>query len=255
MHILEKKIRDAQAAGRCALIPYITAGFPDESAFWSAVAELDACGADIIELGVPFSDPVADGPVVEAAAQRALEGGMTLDRLLRGLESRKGTFSAGLVIMGYLNPFLQYGFARFAREAARAGVQGCIIPDLPHEEDAPYRARLAANGMALIPLVGQNTSAERMRLYAQQSEGYAYVVSVMGTTGGQGALPVQARDTLSRARSVFSVPLALGFGLQNPQQLAHIPAQARPDAVVFGSALLRHIDVGNSPSSFMKIWM
>lgn len=248
MHSLEEKIRTTQS--RFALIPYITAGFPTRATFWQQVEELDAHGADIIEIGVPFSDPVADGPVVEDAARRALAEGMSLELLLSELDARKHSLRAGLVLMGYMNPFLQYGLERFARDAAAAGVQGCIVPDLPYEEAEAFRLALRAQGIALITLVGQNTSEERMRLYATVSEGYVYVVSVMGTTGGKGSLPAAAAETLARARKVFTVPLALGFGLEKASQVAALPVL--PDAVVFGSALLRHIDAGNSAASFMQ---
>ncbi len=254
MHLLEAKIQAAQAAGRTALIPYIPYGYPDRAAFWEHARGLDAAGADILEIGVPFSDPVADGPVVENAARAALAGGATLAALLEDLTARRGDFSCGLVLMGYLNPFLQYGMERFAQAAAAAGVSGCIVPDLPYEEAAPYRELLAAQGIALITLVGQNTPEDRMRLYAEHSAGYVYVVSVLGTTGQRGTLPPQAQETLRRARGIFSVPLALGFGLREPAQLAALPQAVRPEAAVFGSALIRHLDAGGTPEDFLRVW-
>ena len=254
MHILEEKIVAARKAGRMALIPFVTAGFPSRERFWGVIRELDASGADIIEIGVPFSDPVADGPVVEAASMRALESGVSLAGIMEELAAHKGEVSAGIVLMGYMNPFLQYGLERFAREAAEAGVNGVIVPDLPFEEAAPMRETLRAQGLALIPLVGPNTSAERMALYAEVSEGYAYVVSVMGTTGVRNALPPEVPEVLARAHSVFRLPVALGFGLKGPAQLDAIPEAIRPDAAVFGSSLLRHLDAGGSPQSFMEVW-
>ena len=178
MHILEQKIRNARAGGRTALIPFITAGFPSPERFRGAVEELDAHGADIIEIGIPFSDPVADGPVVEEASRRALASGVTLRGILKDLRTFP-RLQAGLVLMGYMNPILQYGPDSFARDAADAGVAGCIIPDVPLEESGELRAMLGARGIALIPLVGQNTAEERMREYAAVSEGFVYVVSVM----------------------------------------------------------------------------
>lgn len=254
MHILEQKIRDANAAGRPARIPFLTAGFPDVASFWPALMELDESGADIIEIGVPFSDPVADGPVVEAASRRALSEGVSLAGILADLGRRRGLIKAGLVLMGYLNPFLQHGFDRLARDAAAAGVQGLIVPDLPHEESGPLRQALKPQGVALIPLVGQNTSAERMALYAGEGEGYVYVVSVMGVTGARDALAPQVEATMRRARAAFGLPLALGFGLREPGQLNALPEAARPDAVVFGSALLKHLEAGGSAAEFMARW-
>ena len=253
-HLLEERLRAAQQAGRTALIPFVTAGFPTPETFWNVLRELDASGADVIEIGVPFSDPVADGPVVEAASVKALQFGVTLQGILSDLRAHKGELKAGLVLMGYLNPFLQYGFERFAHDAAQAGVHGCIVPDLPLEESADLQAALDAHGLALIPLVGPNTSAERMAQYAQTARGYVYVVSVMGTTGERGALPPELPSVLARARQTFSLPIALGFGLKEPAQLDSLPPNLRPEAAVFGSALLKHLDAGYSPASFMQRW-
>lgn len=254
MHILEEKIRAAREAGRTALIPFVTAGFPDEGSFWPAVRELDEGGADIIEIGIPFSDPVADGPVVEEASRRVLSDGMSLSRLLGELEERKDFFHCGMVLMGYYNPIMQYGLEKFAVDAARAGVHGVIVPDLPYEEAAELRALLTAQGIALIALVGPNTDEARMRLYASVSQGYVYVVSTMGTTGQRSLLVPQVAATMRRARSVFSLPLALGFGLSEPAQIEDLPPDARPDAAVFGSALLRHLDEGGRAADFIARW-
>ena len=254
MNVLEQKIREANAAGRPALIPFLTAGFPDRASFWPTLMELDENGADIIEIGVPFSDPVADGPVVEAASRRALSEGVNLGGILQELRERKTLIHAGVVLMGYVNPFLQYGFDKLARDAAAGGVHGLIVPDLPLEEAGPLRDALKRQDIALIPLVGPNTTAARMALYDGVSEGYAYVVSVMGVTGARSALPAQVTETLVRARSSFRLPLALGFGLREPAQLEAFPAGARPDAVVFGSALLSHLDDGHTAAEFMARW-
>ncbi len=254
MHRLEKIIREAKAEGRTALIPYIPYCYPDRKNFWKHAVSLAQHGADVLEIGVPFSDPVADGPVVESAARKALENGATVKGLLEDLAAHRQEISCGRVLMGYLNPFLQYGMERFASEAAKIGVEGCIIPDLPYEESAPFKSVLEKQGIALIPLVGQNTSLERMRAYAAESQGYCYVVSILGTTGSRDALPAAVQDTLARARKVFSIPLAVGFGLQHPKQLAELSETVRPDAAVFGSSLLRHLANGGSAETFLNIW-
>ncbi len=251
-HFLTRRIREANAQGRCALIPFVTAGFPDRERFWDSLMELDAQGADVLEIGVPFSDPVADGPVVEAASQRALEQGVTLDWLLEELRHRNGAFKAGLVLMGYYNPFLQYGLERFAADAAAAGVSGCIVPDLPLNEDDALRQALEARGLALIPLIGLNTREERMRAYAEKAHGYAYLVSVLGTTGVRDCFPPELERVFSLAESTFDVPVAVGFGISGPEQVDALPV--RPKAVVFGSALLRHLDEGRSAAEFMRRW-
>ena len=254
MHILEEKIRAAKAESRLALIPFVTAGFPSRERFWNVIRELDDAGADIIEIGVPFSDPVADGPVVEAASIRALASGVTLRGIVEELLEHRGEIKAGLVLMGYMNPFLQYGLKRLAKDAARAGVHGLIVPDLPYDEAEGMRNILREQGLALIALVGPNTSEERMKLYADVSEGYVYVVSVMGTTGERGQLPPEVPQVLERVRKVFSLPVALGFGLKRPEQLDELPEGERPDAAVFGSSLLKHLDAGRTANSFMKVW-
>ena len=254
MHILEEKIRAAKASGRLALIPFVTAGFPSREQFWSVIRELDEAGADVIEIGVPFSDPVADGPVVEAASIRALASGVTLRGIMEELLEHRDEIKAGLVLMGYMNPFLQYGLEQLAQDAARAGVHGLIVPDLPFDEAGEMRRILREQSVALIALVGPNTNEERMKLYADVSEGYVYVVSVMGTTGERGQLPLEVPQVLERARKVFSLPVALGFGLKRPEQLEALPEGERPDAAVFGSSLLKYLDGGGSARSFMEIW-
>lgn len=251
-HRLTAAINNAVRQGRVALIPFLTAGFPTPETFWTHLDELDAGGADIIEIGVPFSDPVADGPVVEAASQQALAQGVTLAWILEGLHERRGRYRAELVLMGYYNPFLQYGLQRFGRQAAEAGVAGCIVPDLPLEEDGPLRQALEARDIALIPLVGLNTDRGRMRAYARQARGYAYLVSVLGTTGVRSGFSGEVEQACALAREVFDVPVALGFGISGPEQVADLPV--RPEAVVFGSALLAHLECGNSAASFMARW-
>ncbi len=249
---LQQRIETANREGRTALIPFLTAGFPDRDVFFQALRGLDEAGADIIEIGVPFSDPVADGPVVEEASRRALKNGVTLNRLLRQLRELNPGLRAGLVLMGYYNPFLQYGLEKLAGDAAKAGVQGFIVPDLPLEEDGPLRSILQEHGMDLIALVGPNTDDARMRAYAQVAAGYVYAVSVMGTTGVRHDLPAQAAETVHRAQAAFDLPVALGFGIHSPEQVAAMPV--KPQAVVFGSALLRHLDQGGDAESFMSVW-
>lgn len=254
MHILEEKIRNANRSGRIALIPFLTAGFPNEEKFWQAIEELDKSGADIIEIGVPFSDPVADGPVVEMASNRALAAGVTLSGIINSLQSKRKKIKAAIVLMGYLNPFLQYGIKNLAQDAANAGVNGLIIPDLPLDESMEIKKALEGEAIALIPLVGPNTSLERMRLYAEDAKGYVYVVSVLGITGERKKIAEEAAKTISRAREAFSLPVALGFGLKEPSQLEILPKNSRPDAAVFGSALLTHLDKGASVEEFMRKW-
>ncbi|MDY7000386.1 MAG: tryptophan synthase subunit alpha [Thermodesulfobacteriota bacterium] len=234
------------------MIPFLPAGFPDKNRFWDELLELDKSGADIIEIGVPFSDPVADGPVVEQASLECLERGVNLSWIFEELGKRKGEFQAGLVLMGYYNPFLQYGLEKLAKDAAEAGVAGFIVPDLPLEESKEMKAALSTHGLDLIPLVGLNTSKERLSLYADSATGFAYFVSVLGTTGVRESLPHEIRQRLGLAREAFSIPLALGFGVKTPDQLLEFTDLV--DAVVFGSALIRHVRAGKGAAEFMAAW-
>lgn len=254
MNILKEKIQTAMQEKRLALVPFVTAGFPNEEKFWEVIYELDNSGADIIEIGVPFSDPMADGPIVEDASRRALENGVTLEGILKGLLDRKGTLKVGIILMGYMNPFHEYGFEKMAKDAKDAGVHGFIIPDLPFEEFDNYVELLEKEGLAFIPLIGLNTSEERMLLYTKCDSAYVYIVSTMGTTGSAVNLTKSLSQTMQRARKVFNTPLALGFGLKEPAQLESIPKEDYPDAVIFGSALLQDIDSGKSVSAFMAKW-
>lgn len=255
MHLLEKRIRLAVQEGRIARIPSLTAGFPDKEAFWDILGELDENGADIIETGVPFSDPVADGPVMEAASRKALENGATLKWLLEELAARKGKSRAALVLRGYYNPFLQYGLERLAADAQGAGMHGLVVPDLPYEEQASLRIALKKRGLALITVIGPNTSAERMACYASEAEGYVHVASGPGAPGGRKALSQTASETLARAGKAFSLPLALDFGISSPEQMAPLSKADKPDAVVFRDALGHHLISGGSVKDFMEPWL
>ncbi len=250
--ILTTRIMEALGAGRKALIPFLPAGFPDKDRFFDELDALDAGGADVIEIGVPFSDPVADGPVVEKATLECLARGSCLSWLLGELAGRKGRYRAGLVLMGYYNPFLQYGLDRLAEDAAKAGVAGCIVPDVPLEESGPMAAALAKHGLDLIPLVGINTPEDRLAAYAKIARGYVYFVSVLGTTGMRETLPAEVKDRLAVVRRLFDVPVALGFGIKSPEQLGAFGDLI--DGVVFGSALIAHINGGGTAAEFMRRW-
>lgn len=247
---LTQRIR--AAGDRKALIPFLPAGFPGLDEFWDALEELDKSGADVIEIGVPFSDPVADGPVVEQASLECLERGVNLEWILKGLKQNRSRYESEIVLMGYYNPFYQYGLEKLAREAADAGVAGFIVPDLPFEESAEFRKALDDRGLDLIPLVGLNTGDDRLKLYADGARGFAYFVSVMGTTGAKLSGPDEIRDKLAVARKAFDVPLALGFGISRPGDVEKFGEHL--DAVVIGSALIKHLRGGGSCKDFMEAW-
>ena len=238
------------------ILPFITAGDPGLDRLRPLLAEFLSLGCLTVEVGLPHSDPVADGPVVEHASLKCLDAGVNLAWILRELAVRKGRYKAGLVLMGYLNPVLQYGLDRFARDAASAGVHGVILADVPFEESGPIRAAFDPAGLVLIPLVGLNTTPERMALYAREGKGFVYFVSVLGTTGVQAGfdsgLPEAIRSGLAAAKAAFDIPVALGFGLKHPDQLKALDGLV--DAAVFGSALIRHIDQGGDSTGFMQVW-
>jgi len=216
-------------------MPYLMAGFPDLAAS-RAVGEacIDA-GANLLELGVPFSDPLADGPVIHAAATEALKAGSTLHGVLRVCESLAE--QVPVVLMVYANVVLAGGDGAFAERAAAAGAAGLIVPDLPHDEAAGIRESCDANGLALVPLAAPNTPPERLRAIAADARGFVYTVSVAGTTGERRELPPELRDTVERVRGAADVPVAVGFGISTADQARQVGEIA--DGVIVGSRVVR----------------
>lgn len=225
--------------GRRALIPFLTAGDPDPATTAGLLDCLAASGADIIELGVPFSDPMADGPVIQAASLRALEAGTTLERVLHLVRDFRLRSQTPVVLMGYYNPVLQYGPERFAEEAAAAGVDGVLLVDLPPEEAEELRPHLRRFNVAMIHLLAPTTPAERRREIAGSAEGYLYYVSMTGVTGAARVDPEAIAGEVEQVRRESPVPVAVGFGIASPQDAAAVARFA--DGVVVGSALVRVI--------------
>ena len=221
----------ARAQGRTALVCYAMGGDGDTAALLQAI---DAAGADVIELGLPFSDPIADGPVLQAAATRAIAGKTTLRDLL-AMASRL-RLRAPMVAMGYMNPIEAMGSRAFARALREAGLCGAIVPDLPLEEAQPVREDLAAEGLDLIPLVAPTTPHERAARIASLARGFLYYVSVTGVTGARAALPDDLVSRLAELRALSPVPVAVGFGISKPEQAAALKGKA--DGVVVGTALV-----------------
>jgi tryptophan synthase alpha chain len=222
--------------GRAALMPYMMAGFPDhESSLAIAAAYADA-GADLIELGVPFSDPLADGPTIHAAATAALEAGATLETALEICKSVSERVP--VVLMAYTNMVMAHGGAtEFGRRAAAAGAVGAIVPDLPLEEAGDVRTGLSGAGLALVPLLAPTTPAERRARICAAAQGFVYVVSSVGTTGERQQLPPGLADLVAAAKVAAEVPVAVGFGIGTPQQAAEVGEIA--DGVIVGSRLVR----------------
>ena len=223
-----------RASGRRALIPYITAGYPDVDQTVDLLGALADAGADVIELGLPFSDPMADGPIIQASSQRALEQGMTFDALLA--LTRRADVRVPLVLFSYLNPLLAAGPDALVR-AADAGFSGVLVTDLPVGADGEREAWLGEGPLAFIRLVAPTTPQERMREIATHGSGFVYLISRLGVTGVRETLPPDLPATVERLRSVTSLPICVGFGISRPEQAKTVARLA--DGVVVGSAVVR----------------
>jgi tryptophan synthase alpha chain len=228
------------AEGRPALIAYITAGDPSPDRTPALVAALERGGADLIELGVPFSDPMADGPVLQRAAGRAIAAGTSLARVLEMLAVRRSEWPVPIVLFGYYNPFFRYGEEAIARDARAAGVDGFLCVDLPPEESRGLATALAAHELDLIRLLAPTTPLARVRTIAAAASGFLYFVSVLGVTGARSALPPELPGLVERVRRVTSLPVGVGFGVQTPEQARWIAGFA--DAVIVGSAIQRLVE-------------
>ena len=227
--------------GRRALVPFITAGDPSPATTLDTMHALVSAGADVVELGMPFSDPMADGPVIQRASERAIAGGMDLAGVLDVVSRfRVRDGATPVVLMGYLNPMEVYGASAFAADAARAGVDGVLTVDLPPEERAELHDALPGYGLDQIFLVSPTTSPERMRLICEKATGYLYYVSLKGITGAA-HLDVGAVETnVRRVRAASGLPIGVGFGIRDAQSAAAIAAVA--DAVVVGTALVQRVE-------------
>lgn len=224
---------------RPGLIPFITAGDPDLATTAQLVSTLAASGADLVELGFPFSDPMADGPIIQASSERALAAGATLEGVLDTVALIRRETQVPIVLMGYYNPVYRYGVAQFAADAAAAGVDGVLIVDVPPEEAAEVTPALAAWGIDLITLLAPTTPPERMRALAAQSRGYLYYVSMTGVTGVQKLDPELIRQAVTEVCAVSPIPVGVGFGITSAEDAALVGSYA--DAVVVGSALVKII--------------
>jgi tryptophan synthase alpha chain len=225
--------------GRRPLVPFLTAGFPDETIFDGLLGAAAAAGCRLIELGIPFSDPVADGPVIQAASQHVLDRGMTLGRTLELAARAHETHGLEVVLMGYLNPLLKLGPDAFADRCGDAGVAGVIVPDLPPEEAVGLRRLLAAHDVDLVDLIAPTTDPDRLARNVAQARGFLYLVSTTGVTGaGMGADEALAAY-VTRVREATDLPLYVGFGISAPAQAARVAAVA--DGAIVGSALLKTV--------------
>jgi tryptophan synthase alpha chain len=237
---IDARFAALKAEGRAAFVAYVMAGDPDAATAAKILAGLPAAGADIIELGFPFSDPMAEGPPIQRAALRALDKGMTLKgalELVRGF--RTGDTTTPIILMGYTNPLVTWGYEAFARDSAEAGVDGMIVVDLPPEESDPLADALDAAGVSLIRLATPTTDDARLKVVVRRTSGFVYYVSVAGVTGVKEADAATVAPHVERVRKASGLPVAVGFGIRTPERAGAIARVA--DAVVVGSALVDEI--------------
>jgi tryptophan synthase alpha chain len=235
---------------RAGLVAYITAGDPTPGHTVELVSALERGGADIIELGVPFSDPVADGPIIQRASERALAAGTTLRKVLEIARQIRERSEIPVVLFTYLNPVLRYGVTALARDAADAGIDGVLPIDLSVEEADPYVEVLRDRGLDTIFLAAPTSTTRRLELVAKHSSGFVYLVSRTGVTGEQTSVSAAVSPLVASMRAITDLPLAVGFGISTPEQVAQVGALA--DAVVVGSAFVRTVSKGGDPAALAR---
>ena len=240
MSALESTFGRLRAAGRTGLVTYVTAGDPNLAATSAILQALDSAGADVLEVGVPFSDPLADGPVIQRASERALRGGTTLSSVLRLIADMRARLAAPVVLFSYVNPIVRMGVETFARAVAGAGIDGVLVLDLPVEEAGELRDRLAEDDIDTIFLLSPTSTAGRIERATALGRGFLYAVSRLGVTGAGARLAGSARPLVERIRAASDRPVAVGFGVCSPDHVREIGEFA--DAAVVGSALVRVIE-------------
>ncbi len=242
-------IESANTDKRTGLVPFITAGYPEPSGFLDTLRAVAEVG-DVVEIGIPFSDPMADGMTIQRSSYVAIEKGVTLRWIFDQLESIRGQIEIPIVFMSYLNPLLAYGFEELAERAAHNGVCGFIVPDLPFEECADIRSALEAKGIGLIQLVTPATPADRLEMLAKESRGFLYAVTVTGITGGDGGLPDDLAGYLDQVSEVSPLPVCAGFGIRAAEDVANVGKHAA--GAIVGSALVEVLEKGDDPAEFLR---
>lgn len=235
--------------GRTGLVPFITAGYPDPDTFASSLQAIAEVG-DVVELGVPFSDPMADGMTIQRSSFAAIENGVTLSWIFNQLDPLQGSINAPLIMMSYLNPLLAFGYAKLASRARETGVCAFIVPDLPYEESAEISAALDAEGAGLIQLVTPATPADRMKLLADATRGFLYAVTITGITGGSSGLPPDLAAYLDQVSAVSSLPVCAGFGIRTAGDVVNVGKHAA--GAIVGSALVEVLERGEDPAAFLR---
>ncbi len=240
MSRIRARFEALRRAGGKAFVAFLTAGDPSLEATVEAALALEGAGVDVLELGVPFSDPLADGPVIQRASERALARGTTLPAVLDAVRGIRRTSQIPLLLFSYFNPLLRHGLSRVVSEASAAGVDGVLVTDLPPEEAGPWLEAARPAGLDTVFLAAPTSPEERLRLVAEASRGFVYAVSRTGVTGERNALSGEARPLVERIKALTAEPVALGFGISTPEQVA--AAASLADGVVVGSALVRFLE-------------
>ena len=241
-----------RSRSQCALIPFITAGDPDLSTTAKALRVLDRSGADIIELGVPYSDPLADGSVIQAAATRALQRGTRLEQVVELVQDASSEIKSPIVLFTYYNPILNRGITPFLKRIAEAGVAGLVVPDLPLEEADVLLQPAKELGIEVVLLVAPTSSPERIAAIARQSQGFIYLVSVTGVTGARSQIQGRVKDLLTQIRAVTDKPIGVGFGISQPEHATQVRAWGA-DAAIVGSALVKRLAEGTPAAGLLAI--
>jgi len=240
MNRIENKFRELTDSNRVALVTYITAGDPSLEVTSDIVLQLEKSGADIIELGVPFSDPMADGPAIQLASERALNNGATLRGVLETVRDIRKQSEVPIIIFGYYNPFYQYGLREFAADFAGAGADGVLVVDLPPEEAEEFKVHTEKAGLNLIFLLAPTSNDERIAMVGDHASGFVYLVSVTGVTGARPEMQYSLDALAADIKSVTGLPVGIGFGISTPEQVSDIARYA--DAVIVGSAIVKIIE-------------
>jgi tryptophan synthase alpha chain len=251
MSRISARFAELRRANRAAFVPFVTAGDPDAETTSALLAKLPAAGADLIELGVPFSDPMADGPAIQASSLRALEAGMSLPKVLELVRKfRKTDKATPLVLMGYYNPIHAYGTARFAKDAADAGVDGLITVDLPPEEDEVLRLPAVAQGLDIVRLATPTTDAARLGAVLDGAGGFLYYVSIVGITGTKSFAESDVRAAVAKVKAASGLPCVVGFGIKTAEQAGEVAAFA--DGAVVGSAIVERLAAAGEKSERVR---
>ena len=237
---IEAAFDELKRQGKKGFIPFITAGDPDLPTTKELLIELSRSGATVIELGVPFSDPMADGPVIQRASERALKHGFGVEAILAVVSDAREEIQTPIILFSYFNPLLQFGLKRLAAEARAAGIDGVLVTDLSPEEAAEFESELRANDLDMIFLIAPTSTDQRLQLVAQHARGFIYAVSRAGVTGVRTSVSAEAEQLVNRMRQFSSLPIAVGFGISTKDQVHDVQRYA--DAVVIGSAIVSEIE-------------